>query len=281
MYVLDTTNEISKLLKFSPKRDAHFSKLKSELAPDTPGFRVLCPTRWTIRGTSLQSVLDNWKPLQELWDESLDTKLDPEIKSRIIGIKHQMETFDYFFGVSLASLIFGHSDNLSKTLQHAHISAVEGQSVANMCVKTLQIMRSDTQFDLFWARIIRITSELHIDKPSLPRKRKCPPRYEPGSAVPTFPETVEDHCRQIYFNSLDCTMACIESRFSQPGYNVYSQMESLLVNAANYKDFSKQFDAVCSHYVEMILITGCYRYSCIHILYTFKHLSLTLKQIQL
>ena len=110
---LDTINEISKLLKYSPKRDA---KLKNELAPDTPGFRVLCPTRWTVRAASLQSVLDNWKPLQELWEESVDTKLDPEIKSRIIGVKYQMETFNYFFGVSLGALIFGHSDNLSKTL---------------------------------------------------------------------------------------------------------------------------------------------------------------------
>ena len=192
------------------------------------------------------SVLDNWKPLQELRDESLDTKLDPEMKSRIIGIKHQMETFNYFFGVSLASLIFGHSDNLSKTLQHSYISAVEGQFVAKMsAVKTLQTMRSDLQFDLFWAKIIHIASEFNIDKPLLPRKRKRPSRYELGSAEPTFPETIEEHYRQIYFNSLDCTVACIEFRFSQPGYKVYSQMESLLVNAANSKDFSKQFDAVC------------------------------------
>ena len=113
-----TQHEISKLLKFSPKRDALFSKLKAELAPETPGFRVLCPTWWTVRAASLQSVIDNWKPLQELWQESLDTKLDPEVKSRIIGVKYQMGTFSYLFGVSLGSLIFGHSDNLSRTLQH-------------------------------------------------------------------------------------------------------------------------------------------------------------------
>ena len=40
---LDTTSEISKLLKYSPKRDRMFEKLKAELAPETPGFRVLCP----------------------------------------------------------------------------------------------------------------------------------------------------------------------------------------------------------------------------------------------
>jgi hypothetical protein len=53
---MDLTHEITKLIKFSPKRGAVFDKLKEELSPDTPGFRVL----WTVRSNSLQSVLDNY-----------------------------------------------------------------------------------------------------------------------------------------------------------------------------------------------------------------------------
>ena len=68
---LNTANEISKQLKYSPKRDSLFEKLKKELAPDMPGFWVLCPTRWTVRVSSLQSVKDNWEPLQELWEARL------------------------------------------------------------------------------------------------------------------------------------------------------------------------------------------------------------------
>ncbi|WAR25447.1 LOW QUALITY PROTEIN: hypothetical protein MAR_011151, partial [Mya arenaria] len=44
---LDLVREISKLVKFSPKLDEHFVELRKEMSPDTPGFRVLCPTRWT------------------------------------------------------------------------------------------------------------------------------------------------------------------------------------------------------------------------------------------
>ena len=64
---LDVVIEISKLIKKSPKRDAIFQKLKSDLAPDTPGFCVLCPTRWTVCAASLQSVLDNYQVLFEVW----------------------------------------------------------------------------------------------------------------------------------------------------------------------------------------------------------------------
>ena len=62
----NTTSEISKLLKFSPKREALFKKFKEDFAPEFPGFRTLCPTKWTVRGGSLQGVIDNWNVLQEL-----------------------------------------------------------------------------------------------------------------------------------------------------------------------------------------------------------------------
>ena len=44
--------EVSKLIKKSSKRDAAFDKLKADLTPETPGFRVLYPTRWTVRAAS-------------------------------------------------------------------------------------------------------------------------------------------------------------------------------------------------------------------------------------
>ena len=72
---LDTTHEITKLIKKSAKRGAIFERLKAEMAPDTPGVRVLCPTRWTIRAEALQRMLNNYEVLQDLWIESLDAKL--------------------------------------------------------------------------------------------------------------------------------------------------------------------------------------------------------------
>ena len=84
---LDTVFEISKLVKFSPKREAIFNRLKSELAPSTPGFRTLCPTtcRWTVRALSLQNVIDNYKVLNALWDTVKDSVTDSEVRARIIG----------------------------------------------------------------------------------------------------------------------------------------------------------------------------------------------------
>lgn len=88
--------EISKLIKFSPKRDAMFTKLKTELSPETPGFRVLCPTRWTVIPDSLLSVANNYTALQSTWEESLESRLDTEVKALVVEVKVQMATFSSF-----------------------------------------------------------------------------------------------------------------------------------------------------------------------------------------
>lgn len=246
---LDITNEVSKLLKYSPKRDTLFEKLKKELAPEVPGFRVLCPTRWTVRANSLQSVIENYEPLLELWEECLRmSRLDSETKCRIVGVKHQMETFQYFYGISLGVLLMKHSDNLSKTLQHSYMSAVEGQSIASMTVKTLQLMRSDEQFDLFWSSVNEKAKALDIPEPTLTRKRKRQKRFEMGEAESHFPESPKSFYKSIYYNSLDTIINCIKNRFNQPGYEILCQMEALLMKAVNKKDFSSELDKVCKYY---------------------------------
>ena len=87
---LDTTHEITKLIKKSPARDAIFKRLKVEMASDCPGIRVLCPTRWTVQAGALKSILDNFNVFLELWDESLERVKDTEMKARIRGVAAQI-----------------------------------------------------------------------------------------------------------------------------------------------------------------------------------------------
>ena len=115
---LGTVYEISKLIKKSPKRNTSLQKLKQELAPDTPSFRTVCPTRWTVCVASLHGVLDNYELLLGVWTEAQEGHLDSKIRARVIGVEAQMLTFNFLFGVSLGSLILRHSDNLSKSWQH-------------------------------------------------------------------------------------------------------------------------------------------------------------------
>ena len=168
---LDIVFEVSKLIKYSPKKNVKFEKLKQNLEPDTPGFRVLCPTRWTVRANSLKSVIDNYKVLQELWDSSQDETSDTSIKARIIGVETQFKTYAFFFGVHLGYLILKHTDSLSQTLQSPKLSASEGQHVASMTVTTLQTLRSEPNYKLFWQKINVLRMSFDVEDPKLPRKR--------------------------------------------------------------------------------------------------------------
>ena len=70
------------------------------MASDSPGIRVLCPTRWTVRAEALKIILDNFNILLEFWDESLENDTDSKMKARIQGVAAQMEKLNFFFGVS-------------------------------------------------------------------------------------------------------------------------------------------------------------------------------------
>ena len=153
---LDIAYKISKLLRFSPKRHAAFDQIRVEnLAEEDTGtkavgIRAMCPTRWTVRGDAIESIIEHYDTLSQLWDECLETRLDPDIKGRIIGLQTQMTTFDLLFGLQLSMKILKITDNLSKTLQKQSMSAAEGQSVAELTVKTFMSMRTDANFNAFF-----------------------------------------------------------------------------------------------------------------------------------
>ena len=98
------------------------------------------------------------------------------------------------------------------TLQSQEMSAAEGQKIAEMTVRTLQSMRCDSNFELFWTKVMRLVQELDVDAPVLPRQRKRPRRYETGTEG-SFPQTVEDLYRIAYYEALDLIIGGIKSRF--------------------------------------------------------------------
>ena len=135
---LDITHEITKLIKYSPRRESLFRRIKDEIGLGNPGVRVLCPTRWTVRADSMNSIIQNYSVLQQVWDEATDIVRDSETIARIQGVASQMQNFDFFFGLVLGECVLRNVDNLSKTLQSKTCSASEGQLIANQTKTTLK-----------------------------------------------------------------------------------------------------------------------------------------------
>ena len=109
--------------------------------------------------------------LQELWEFVLDGNTHPDVRTHVIGVRAQMESFKYFFGISIAELVLRHGDNLSATLQSNTISAAEGQHVASLTTSTIAKMRTNESFSHFWEMVQNKAAAIHVNEPRLHCRR--------------------------------------------------------------------------------------------------------------
>lgn len=186
--------------------------------------------------------MQNYNQLMLVWDECLEQNLEREVKSRIIGCKTQMESFNFFYGINLGFKLYSITDNLSKALQGESMSAVESHRTAELSIKTLEGMRSTSHADAFY-ETTKQKAEKHqfIEPPTLPRKRKMP-NYKTleqyfnvdglskGSAS-HHPSDTKEYFRGIYFEVLDTITSVIKDRFDQPSFEAYATIESLLLKS--------------------------------------------------
>lgn len=254
---LDISYEITMLVKFSPKRDSHLRKIHEEeyyADEDNSNFTTLklfSQTRWTVRATSLNSILENYKELETLWDWCLKEYQDSESKARVLGAQAQMRTFDYFHGLNLGILLLKHSDNLSSSLQAKDLCASQAQTMATKTVLTLNKIRTDRDFNLFWKKVTLKVESLNIEEPKLPRKRKAPARIEDclgGKAAPEYSNDAISYYRRIYNESLDHIVNVIKDRFDQQDFLTYVNLENLFIKAAKGDEFSQEITSVLKSY---------------------------------
>ena len=206
------------------------------------GVTKLSKTRWTVCAICFERILENYDEIMELWCVALrQCKLESEVKSRIIGCQHQMETFFLFFGLCLGKSLYKHSDNLSKTLQSQKMCALSSYNTAMLTVQVLEKIRNDIDFDNFFNTVVKKAgAHSFIEPPVLQRKRKPNPRYDYGNAVAEFPATARDNYRRKYYEALDLLMSSITSRFSQPSFKAYENLETLLLNSLRNVDVDDQ-----------------------------------------
>ena len=138
--------------------------------------------------------------------EAISVARDTESKARIYGFQAQMKKFSFLFGVYLAELVLMHTDNLSKALQCDTVSAAEAQDTAAMVVRTLQTLRNEEAFDLFWEKVINSAEAFKVEQPELPRKGRIPSRFDDGIGEHEYHSESKTYHRQEYYEALDLSV---------------------------------------------------------------------------
>ena len=93
-------------------------------------MQTLCPTRWTIRHSAIDSILKNYTAListLEVIQQGHD-----EYAAKGKSLLAQMESFDLFFGLHLAFRIFSAAEQLSVNLQAKDTTFAEGSKAAEL-----------------------------------------------------------------------------------------------------------------------------------------------------
>ena len=256
---MGTSSEIAKLIKYSPKREQKLESIKVTYEDEEPVHRIskFSMTRWTVRANCLQRIIDNYSFLYELWDECLsESGLIHDIKSRIIGCKAQMETFNFYFGLKLGKLLYSHTDKLSQTLQSENMSAVSSKRLAMLTMETLSSLRSSENFDAFYDLCLKESQRIQfVEEPVLKRKRK-EPKYSMLHYVDGYesrseshhPTTPREYYRKQFYNAIDTFVQCLRDRFDQPSFLVFENLESLLIKCLKGEETSTEMKFVRDTY---------------------------------
>lgn len=153
--VMDFIYELLQLINFSPKHLSLFNSIRNEVAlggEASPLLRSICPTRWTVRNGSINSVLRNYANLITVLEEI--RKGSDEYDAKGNGLLVQIESFETFFGLKLAYLIFSASEQFSTNLQAKDTSIQEATRGASLLVTHYQSLRTESKFDRFYGDVL-------------------------------------------------------------------------------------------------------------------------------
>ena len=117
-----------------------------------------------------------------------------------------------------------------------------------LTVQTLQSIHRVSNFDLFWEKVDKLRSSVTVSSPCLPRKCRVPKQYDMEIGQAEFHSTAKDLYRQVYFEVFDLAVATITSRFNQPGYKVYSNIEQLFVKARSDVAYEENLSFITEFY---------------------------------
>ena len=101
---LDTIQELSNLIQFSPKRPDFFEWMRLSFDLTGGALRPLCSTRWTAKAKSFEWVLHNYDAMLEILLSTVignDGVTCLEVETKASEIHEKLDTFDLFLVIAV------------------------------------------------------------------------------------------------------------------------------------------------------------------------------------
>jgi hypothetical protein len=153
---------------------------------------------------------------------------DRDVRAK--GFIKWMTEFEFCMLMEMALELFGVTDRLSKVMQKATMSAMDGMHAAHLVTATISGWRNAEHFELLWGKAELLREKLSADMPFLPPQRKRTKRYESGTAADHAFLSPQEMFRAVYFNVLDLAHGAIKNRVSGKGFEILKSVENVVVN---------------------------------------------------
>ncbi|XP_044869697.1 zinc finger MYM-type protein 1-like [Mauremys mutica] len=226
-YMFFMVKDLINAFRESPKRMAAFREFQSE---GEPSLRPLCPTRWTLRISSIKSLLQNYKAMMNCLDE-LSYSSD-EFGLKCSGFSKQLQSFSTYFILTVLVKAMGLVEEANAQIQSPNVSLTSVMKKVGLLQEVLSGMRTDSSYNRFWETTVEKARNLYLDEPTLPRKRKPPRWLDHGSLPHTFSDP-KDYFHKKYVEIIDACKVAIEQRFSTESFTFAVKLEKLITEAAN------------------------------------------------
>ncbi|MGL5904177.1 MAG: DUF4371 domain-containing protein, partial [Cetobacterium sp.] len=226
--------ELITLIRNSPKRLAWFQQFQCQ---DAQSLRPLCPTRWTLKAASLQSVASNYSAIMEfLEDLCLCDKGDAGGKAN--GLLSHLQKFGTYFMLKLLSFFFSRTEMVNVALQRSQLHLQKAAAMIETLKEDIQHLR-ENGFEEFWGKTTAAADELNLESPTIPRPRKIPCRLDKGGAPPHIFQSPEAMYRQQYNETIDTATTSLDCRFSQSAFKHMQDIENFMTGKGDCKTISQ------------------------------------------
>ncbi|CAF4393680.1 unnamed protein product, partial [Rotaria magnacalcarata] len=238
-YCLLYMKDIIDFIRRSPKRRAILKNIVNQISLSYANLTALCPTRWTMRTSSYDSLLKVMSKdtntlmrrldIQEALYTISEEKGGPGIKAN--GLYEQMKKFDFFLGLKLGYLIFTDAEKLSRVLRSTDCCLQDVFCAAQATIHRFEPIQGDNGLELFYDQVIKESDGL-TEQPVLPRPRRPPQRYDININSVNY-TSCTNYYRKIYVETLESIINLLRNRFTQRNFKLLCEVENFILSICN------------------------------------------------
>ncbi|XP_031727537.1 zinc finger MYM-type protein 1-like [Anarrhichthys ocellatus] len=189
--------------------------------------KPLCPTRWTVRGQTVDTVLSQYEAILTSLEEMALAVSDSGPRAN--GLLERFLKGKTVLGLLVASEVLGELECLNRSLQKQS-ETVRGMQAAGAYVTSiLQEKISDEKFQELFEKAEAMVEKLGLEPVQIPQQRAPPKRFT-GKASHHQAKTPEEYYRVEFFKLLDCLDLQFSERFNQPDLEKLRKIENILLS---------------------------------------------------